>query len=183
MKYKKIIQKIEDFIREKNVEAEHMLRTGFWLRKLYPEADDAFYAAAICHDIERLFPLRDGEIKPAKTGRDEQDAEYLAWHGKRSAEFAEKILKDFGFENEEDLQRIKTLIAEHNLSGSEERNLMRDADSISLLENNIPAFMKAGKNRVELKEKVETEFKRLSSEKARELARPFYDVTIEELKK
>ena len=178
---KEIIQKLEDFIREKNVEVEHMLRTGFWLKELYPEADDAFYIAAICHDIERIFPLRDGEIKPSKTGKDEYDGEYLIWHGKRSAEFAEKLLRENGFDDKVAIERIKTLIAEHSLGGTMERDLMRDADSISLLENNALVFIKEGKDKKELKEKFDSEFERLSSEKARELARPFYNFAIKNL--
>ena len=176
-----IIQKVETFIREKNVEAEHMLRTGFWLKELYPEADEAFYIAAICHDIERVFPLRDGEVKPSKTGNDEFDQEYLAWHGKRSAEFAEKLLRENGFNEETAIARIKTLIAEHSLGGTAERDLLRDADSISLLENNALKFIQEGKDKKELKEKFDSEFARLSSEKARELARLFYENAIKKL--
>ena len=179
---KELIQKLENFIREKNVEVEHMLRTGFWLKEIYPEADEAFYIAAICHDIERVFPLRDGEVKPPKTGNDEFDEEYLAWHGKRSAEFTEKLLQENGFNDEVAIARIKTLIAEHSLGGTAERDLLRDADSISLLENNALKFIQAGKDKKELKEKFDSEFARLSSEKASEFAKPFYDVVIETLK-
>ena len=179
---KELIKKLENFIREKNVEAEHMLRTGFWLKEIYPEADEAFYIAAICHDIERIFPLRDGEVKPEKTGNDEQDFEYLDWHGKRSAEFAEKLLRENRFNDEMAIVRIKTLIAEHSLGGTTERDLLRDADSISLLENNALKFIQDGKDKKELKEKFDSEFARLSSEKAREFAKPFYTTAIEALK-
>ena len=178
---KELIKKLENFIREKNVEAEHMLRTGFWLKEIYPEADEAFYIAAICHDIERVFPLREGEVKPPKTGNDEFDQEYLDWHGKRSAEFAEKLLRENGFNDEVAIARIKTLIAEHSLGGTAERELLRDADSIRLLENNALKFIQEGKDKKELKEKFDSEFARLSSEKARELARLFYENAIKKL--
>ncbi|MCK9379273.1 MAG: DUF4202 family protein [Candidatus Moranbacteria bacterium] len=178
---KKIKEKIENFIKEKNVEAEHMLRTGYWLKQLDSDIDDAFYIAALCHDIERVFPLRDGEVKPAKTGDDKLDQEYLAWHGKRSAEFAEKLLWEYGFNDKKALERIKTLIANHSVGGDREKDLMMDADSISLLENNIPLFIKEGKDKEKLKKKTISEFKRLTSEKARELVRPFYEKALEEL--
>lgn len=181
MPIKALIQKLENFIRENNAESGHMLRTGFWLKKIYPEADEAFFIAAICHDIERIFPLRDGEIKPPKTGNDEFDQEYLDWHGKRSAEFAEKLLRENGFNDEMAIARIKTLIAKHSLGGTAERDLLRDADSISLLENNALKFIQEGKDKKELKEKFESEFARLSSEKARELAKPFYEKAIKKL--
>ncbi len=173
-----ITSKLEYFIKEKNVEAEHMLRTGFWLREIFPEADEVMYVAAICHDIERCFPLREGETKPPKTGEDEKDAEYLAWHGQRSAEFTEKLLREFGFADEDVIVKIKTLIAEHSLGGTKERDVMMDADSISLFENNAELFIKEGKDKEKLRRKFEAEFARLSSAKAKELAKPFYDRVI-----
>ncbi|KKU55301.1 MAG: hypothetical protein UY41_C0008G0024 [Candidatus Moranbacteria bacterium GW2011_GWE1_49_15] len=179
---KEVINKLENFIREKNIEAEHMLRTGFWLREIYPEADEAMYVAAICHDIERCFPLREGEVKPPKTGDDSKDGEYLLWHGKRSAEFTEKLLRGYGFEDEQVMERIITLITDHSFGGSEERDLMMDADSISLLENNILLFIKEGKDKKELEEKTVSEFEKLSSGKAREFAMPFYEKLLRELR-
>ncbi len=177
----KIIEELEKFIREKNIEAEHMLRTGFWLKRIFSEADDVFFVAAICHDIERCFPLREGEVKPSKTGDDSKDEEYLWWHGKRSAEFAEKLLREYGFDDEEKLAKIKTLITEHSFGGSFEKDLMRDADSLSLLENNIPLFIKEKKDQEKLKEKIVSEFARLSCEKSRELAKPFFDKALNDL--
>lgn len=158
-----------------------MLRAGFWLRELYPEADDIFYIAAILHDAERMFPLRDGEIKPLKTGDDNLDGEYLDWHGKRSAEFAEKILRENGFDDEVAMARIKTLIAEHSLGGTVERDLMRDMDSISFFENIAPRRIREDKDKNKLREKLDSEFERLSSDKACELARPFYEDGIKKL--
>ena len=180
--FSNITKKLENFIQEKNVEAEHMLRTGFWLHEIFPEADEVMYVAAICHDIERCFPLRDGEVKPPKTGDDKKDAEYMVWHGQRSAEFTERLLREFGFADEDVMARIKTLIAEHSIGGTKERDVMMDIDSVSLLENNIPLFIKKGNDKKKLKEKTISEFERISSKKARELARPFYDKLIETLK-
>jgi len=170
-----ITTKLENFIREKNIEAEHMLRTGFWLREISPEADGVMYLAAICHDIERCFPLREGEIKPKKTGDDKTDGEYLTWHGERSAEFAEKLLREFGLNDAVTIARIKTLISEHSVGGTIERDLMMDVDSVSLLENNAEIFIKEGKSKEKLRQKFESEFARISSDKVRELAKPFYD--------
>lgn len=176
-----IIKKLSEFIKDKNIEAEHMLRTGFWLREIYPEADDVFYIAAICHDIERLFPLREGEIKPPKTLRDEDNEEYLIWHGKRSAEFAEKLLREYGFSDEQKLERIKTLIAEHSFGGTKERDLMRDADSLSFFENNAEMFIEKNEDKKALKEKFDSEYERITLPKAKELAKPFYKKAIQKL--
>lgn len=176
-----VIEKLENFIREKNVEAEHMLRTGFWLKEIYPEADEAMYIAAICHDIERVFPLRDGEVKPPKTGDDNKDEEYLIWHGKRSAEFTEKLLQEFGLADAEAMERIKTLIADHSFGGNTERDMMRDADSISFFEKNTELFIKDCKDKEKLREKFNSDFERISSQKARDLAKPYYEQAIEKL--
>lgn len=170
-----IVDKIESFIKKINVEAEHMLKTPFWIKEIYPEADEAMLIAALCHDIERCFPLRDGEIKPPKTGDDRKDEEYLKWHGNRSAEFTEQLLREYGFEDKVAMSRIKMLIAGHSFSGTKEQDAMRDADSISLLENSAEMFLKEGK------EKLDAEYDRLSSEKARELAKPFYNKLIDNL--
>jgi HD superfamily phosphohydrolase YqeK len=145
--YQEIIQNLENFIRKNSPEPEHMLRAGFWLRELCPEADDVFYIAAILHDAERMFPLRDGEVKPHKTGDDNLDTEYLDWHGKRSAEFAEKLLREKGFDDEAAIARIKRIISEHSLGGTVERDLMRDADSLSFFENNALKLIARGEDK------------------------------------
>lgn len=177
-----IINNIENFIKQKNYESEHMLRTGFWLKEIYPEADEAFYIAAICHDIERLFPLRDGEVTPPKSLDDRENEEYLIWHGKRSAEFAEKILRDYGFDDEEAMGRIRKIIAGHSFGGTKEKDIMMDADSISVLENTAQSLIKKHKDKVALRQKFDSEFSRIKNQKAKELARPFYEEAIRKLR-
>ncbi len=163
MMYQEIIQKLEEFIKEKNVEPEHMLRAGFWLREIYPEADDVFYIAAICHDIERLFPLRDGEVKPPKGLTDAENQEYLIWHGKRSAEFAEKLLREYGFDNEQELERIKIIIANHSFGGTKEKDAMMDADSLSFFERPDDFIEKwIGKDKKDLIQRFDYEYERIT---------------------
>jgi len=178
-----IIEKLENFIKEKNKEAPHMLRTLFWMREIYPEANEEMQIATLCHDIERCFPLRDGEVKPEKTYDDAKDEEYLTWHGKRSAEFAEKVLREFGYSDADKLEKIKRLIAEHSIGGTKERDLMMDADSISFLENNAILFIQRGKDRDMLREKFTSEYERIINPKAKEFAKPFRDRALEELEK
>jgi HD superfamily phosphohydrolase YqeK len=175
---KKIIEKIEDYIRGKNIEVAHMLRTPFWLKEIYPVADEAMIMAALCHDIERCFPLREGEVKPAKTGDDEKDEKYLVWHGQRSAGFAEKLLRDFGFQDEVAMKRIKKLIAEHSFAGTKERDIIRDADSLSFFENNARLIATKYEDKNRSRKKIDSELARIVSEKARELAKPFYAEAI-----
>lgn len=163
------------------MEAAHMLRTPFWLQEIYPEADEAMLLAALCHDIERCFPLRDGEVKPAKTGDDKKDQEYLTWHGNRSAEFAENLLREYGFADDEKMKRIKKIISEHSFGGTKEREAMMDADSLSFFENNAENIASKYDDKKRLKEKFDSEFARIFSEKGRKLAKPFYDKAVEKL--
>lgn len=176
-----MIEKIENFIKEKNIEVDHMLRAPFWLKEIYPEADEAFLIAALCHDIERCFPLREEEIKPAKTGDDKTDQEYLKWHGNRSAEFAEKLLRENGFNDEEKIVRIKGIIAEHSFGGTKEKDLMMDADSLSFFENNALAIVKKYDDKERMRKKINSEFNRIVNDKAKKLAQPFFEKAMNKL--
>ena len=180
--YEKIIKNIETFLQQKtDPESLHMLRTGFWLKEIYPQADEVFYISAICHDVERLFLLRDGETKPPKSLDDNKNEEYLIWHGKRSAEFAEKLLRENGFKSEKDMKRIKELITNHSFGGTFEGDLLMDADSLSFFENIADDFIKKHKDKNALRQKFDSEFARIKNKEARELARPFYERAIEKL--
>ena len=54
--YKKVEQFVqESFIEANKIETKHAARTVFWVKKLYPEADQALLIAAIAHDIERAL--------------------------------------------------------------------------------------------------------------------------------
>lgn len=176
-------QKLEEFIKEKDINPRHWLRTGYWIKEIYPEADEIMYISAICHDIERAFPLRDGEVKPEIKNWD--DPEYNLWHQNRSAEFAEKVLRDFGFNDDEKIYKIKDLIKHHEVGGNEEMNMLKDADSLSFLENNIEMFVASipeKHSKEEIGKKFDFMYNRISSPKAKELAKPFYEEAIKKLK-
>jgi HD superfamily phosphohydrolase YqeK len=171
---KTIIDKLENCIREKDVEAAHMLRTGYWLKAIYPVADDIFYVAAVAHDIERCFSLRDGEMKPAKILNDRENQEYLMWHGRRSAEFAEQLLREYGVVDDSEIAQIKKLIEGHSFGGDEKQNALMDADTISFFENNASSFVKEYKDKDKLKDKFTAEYGRLFSDTARKFAQPYF---------
>lgn len=180
----KIIKIVEGWIKKTYDNADHLLRTGDWLKKLNPKADLASVLAAITHDIERAFPEDmtppSPEIKRAKW----DDEEYNLWHGKRSAEFAEKFLLESGVDNQQLINKIKRLIVYHERGGDSETDLIKDADSLSFLEINVSLFIswipeKATK--AEIKEKFDYMFNRISSKKAKKLALPFYKRAIRAL--
>lgn len=159
----------------------HFDRTVYWLKKLRPTADEAFLISAIAHDIERAF-------REDKSGFDNRgsfkDEKWLLMHSNKGAEILEKFLKEQGAK-EGIIERVKHLVLGHETGGDEEQNLLKDADSLSFVENNAPIFFlridKLGYDRV--KEKFDWMYNRISSAKAKELAKPFYDKIVLELEK
>jgi len=179
-----LFNKTREFVRESfdNDEAQmlHFDRTVYWLKELRPAADEAFLISAIAHDIERAF-------REDKSGFDNiresfKDEEWLLKHSNRGAEILEKFLKEQGA-GEGTIEGVKHLVSKHETGGDEEQNLLKDADSLSFVENNAPIFFsridKLGYNRV--KEKFDWMYNRISSAKAKELAKPFYDKIALEL--
>lgn len=50
-----LLKLVEDWVKENYRGADHLLRTGYWLKRLNHRADQASMIAAISHDIERAF--------------------------------------------------------------------------------------------------------------------------------
>lgn len=76
------------------------------------------------------------------------------------------------------------MISKHEVGGDDDQNLVKDADSISFLENNVDVFLsehvqKSGKEKV--RDKFNWMFDRITGEKAKELARPLYEEAIRRL--
>jgi len=179
---KKVIEKLEEFIRENaSDQKNHWLRTGFWIRKIYPDANDEMYIASIGHDIERLFPLEKEEVQPKDSGWD--DEKFNLWHGGRSAKYLEKLLLEFGYDNKESIVRIKRLVTSHEVGGNDEQNAVKDADSISFLENNVDKFIdwipRFGKESII--KKFDYMFNRINSQKAKEIARSLHKKAIKKI--
>jgi len=162
---------------------KHLLRAEYWLKQLKPDADEAMVIAVTAHDIERAFPEgRNSQSHGAKWN----DREYCLWHGRRSADFVERFLRESGFANLKIIEKVKQLIIYHEIGGSVEKNLIKDSDSLSYFENNVGLFLswiptKATKG--EIKEKFDWMFKRISSPRAKKLTLPFYNKAISELGK
>jgi len=84
------------------------------------------------------------------------------------------------------IDKVKMLVLKHEEGGNDEQNLLKDADSISFFENNVPIFLteqvaKKGKDKV--KEKFNWMFNRITSEKAKQIARFWHENAIKELEK
>ena len=183
---KNIVKRVRDWVKKIYGNSQHLLRTGYWMKKLDPKCDLATYLAAITHDIERAFP--EGRVPPSPEIRGVKwdDKKYNLWHGRRSAEFVEKFLIENGFREQEVIRKIRRLITYHEIGGDKETDLIKDADSLSFLEINAPLFISWVPQKAsvkEIKEKFDYMFNRISSEKARKLAEPFYKKALKRLER
>jgi hypothetical protein len=177
----KIYTRIHEWL-TKNTGADamrHFERTAYWAKQLRPEADEALLVAALAHDAERVFH---GEPTIQK-GQDLKEADYLLKHQEGGAEIVENFLKTNGADAAF-IDRVRGLISKHEEGGSDDQNLIKDADSVSFFENNIEYFLRStGKYGLEVvRDKFTWMFERSTSEKARDITRPWYEQAIARLK-
>lgn len=165
---------------DKSEQLKHFSRTVDWMKILSPEADEALLVAAISHDIERAFRQKD---MSEKRGLGWTNTEFFRPHEERGAEIIANFLKEQGVDDKF-IEKVKNLVARHEEGGDDDQNLLKDADSISFLENNIaffflPKSLEMGKEKIQ--QKFDWMFNRITSPKAKQIAQPFYDRAIKEL--
>ena len=182
-----MLEKVKEFVNNAfdNKGTAHFERTVYWVKKLKPKASEALLIAAYTHDIERAF--RKNEIHPLHKESDLGflNSEFLKEHQEKGA----KIISEFLRKNnasEELISKVKILVLNHELGGSEEQNLLKDCDSISFFETNAGKFssekaLQVGKQKV--KAKFDWMFNRISSKKAREIAKPLFEKALVDLEK
>ncbi len=182
----KLYEKVENFVRRSfgdRFGMDHFKRTAYWIKKLEPDADEALRIAAIAHDIERAFSPLGGDQSKREKETGFHHIDYLRHHQEEGA----KIIERFLAQNSADkklIERVKMLISRHEEGGTRDQNLLKDADSISFFENNISFFLehkiyKAGKENV--RKKFEWMYKRITSNKAKKIAEPFYEKAMKEI--
>jgi len=166
---------------DKPSQIKHFVQTVHWLKVLSPEADEALLVAAIAHDIERAYRQKD--VLEKKTSAGFTSVEFYRPHEERGAEIIAGFLKhqkvDDGF-----IERVKMLVSRHEEGGNDDQNLLKDADSVSFFETNVPLFLdkkslEIGKEKV--KEKFDWMYNRITSEKAKQIAQPMYEKAISDL--
>lgn len=151
----------------------HFERTVFWTKSLKPDADEAMLIAALAHDVERMF--RDKKTKHAK--KNIREPEYLKEHQEVGAQIVGKFLKENGA-NDAMIERVKALIAKHEEGGTDDQNVIMDADSISFFENNVDHFVNdlmevyGGKR---TRDKLTWMYNRMSSDRAKEIAEKWFE--------
>jgi len=166
---------------DKSWQIKHFFRTVYWIKKLKPDADDSLLISAVAHDIERAF--RQEDVLKMKQYAGYTDLNWLRVHEERGAKIIEDFLERQGATTEL-IEKVKILVARHEEGGSDDQNLLKDTDSISFFENYVSFFLtkrikEIGKEKV--KEKFDWMFNRITSEKAKEIARPLYKEAIKNL--
>lgn len=166
----------------KDGELRHFERTVYWLKILKPDADEAMLIAAYGHDSERAFRAKDyDKIKKSQEGF--RSKKHMLHHQETGA----KIVSDFLEKNsapQNIIAKVRRLISYHEEGGDEETDILKDADTISFFENNIPHFISVKVKEVgreKVKKKFKWMFDRITHVKAKEIAKPFFEKAIKEL--
>lgn len=104
-----------------------------WLMKINPFASEELKISAYAHDIEKTFI----------TKREQRDYEtfidHKKEHSRRSADIVCTLMFTFDFPKEI-IKRVHYLISNHEVGGDSDANDLRDADSLSYYENNLPGY-------------------------------------------
>jgi hypothetical protein len=116
---------------EDQIHAENVLE---WILKLKPDADEALQIAALAHDIDRA----DEKRKTSRSDFNDYDA-FKAAHAKNSARILRKILNGCHVEPTI-IDEACRLVGRHEAGGDLCSDLLKDADSISFFEVNMPLY-------------------------------------------
>ncbi|MFA4818497.1 MAG: DUF4202 family protein [Patescibacteria group bacterium] len=183
--------KVKKFVKESfkhskfGNELRHFWRTAYWLKKLDPKADEAMLIAAVAHDIERAFPI--SRLKWQKGDKAYfLQRSFSAAHGRAGAfkvgEFLQKERAPRAL-----IKKVKMMISRHEYGGNYWQNLLKDADSISFLENQGPLFLKFHRSGSmasgDVLKKFDWMYGRITSRQAKAYAKPMYQKCVKYLNK
>jgi len=112
----------------------HADNTLEWLLRLEPDADEALQLAALAHDIDRAIE----RIKVRRADFDNYDT-FKAAHARNSAEILRSILTACGVKRNI-VKEACRLVELHEVGGDPSSDLLKDADSISYFDVNLPLY-------------------------------------------
>ncbi len=135
-KLKTLLEKIIPESRRPDV-ILHAENTLAWLLKLEPIATQEMQLAAFAHDIDRCWFEKMLEVD------NEGYIDYKRRHSQRGADIVSAMMMALEFPLES-TKRVHYLISNHEFGGDEEADLIRDADSLSYFENNLPGYFERG---------------------------------------
>lgn len=172
-----MLDKVRTFVTQSyGRENLHLERTLYWVRVLEPEAGEELLIAALSHDIERAFSQESKDATRFNTG------EEMEVHQAGGARIMFDFLMAEGYDRQK-AQRVSELIAKHEVGGDREQDILMDADSLSWLEVSAPKHIRKGIfSAGELRKKIGDMYGRISSERAKALAEPFYESAVADLK-
>jgi len=112
----------------------HADNTLEWLLRLAPDAGEALQLAALAHDIDRAIE----ESKVKRADFDDYDA-FKAAHARHGAELLRPILNTCGVARDI-VDEVCRLVSVHEVGGDADADLLKDADSISYFDVNLPLY-------------------------------------------
>jgi len=112
----------------------HADNTLEWLLKLQPDVDDALQLAALSHDIDRVDESR----KVQRADFTDYD-QFKAAHAHNSAVILREILHAYHIEKSI-IDDACQLVEQHEVGGDTRTDLLKDADSISYFDVNMPLY-------------------------------------------
>ena len=112
----------------------HADNTLEWLLRLEPDAEQALQLAALAHDIDRADDVR----KVKRADFDDYDA-FKSAHARNGAEILRLILIRCDVE-EDIVDEACRLVEVHEVGGDPRSDLLKDADSISYFDVNLPLY-------------------------------------------
>lgn len=113
------------------VHAENVLE---WVLKLKPDADEALQIAALAHDIDRADERR----KVSRSDFNDYNA-FKTAHANNGAMILKEILHKCHVE-QSIIDESCRLVERHEVGGDPRSDLLKDADSISYFEVNMPLY-------------------------------------------
>jgi len=112
----------------------HADNTLEWLLRLEPAAGASLQLAALAHDIDRAIE----EVKVKRADFDDYDA-FKAAHARHGAELLRPMLSACGVARDM-VDEACRLVEVHEVGGDPDADLLKDADSISYFDVNLPLY-------------------------------------------
>jgi len=152
-------RKIEEVIKGSSVPEDpiHSKNTLEWLLKLKPDANEGLKIAALGHDIERAIEKRKVRRQDYKDYDAFKDA-----HALNSANVLTEIMQACDVDKKM-IDEVFFLVLHHETGGTDQVDILKDADSVSYFEVNLPHYF-VRNNLKETKRRCLWGYKRLSDE-------------------
>ena len=136
-KFLGLTKAIERVIAQSSVTEDpiHSKNTLQWLLRLKPSADEGLQIAALGHDIERAIEER----KVKRQDFEDYDA-FKQAHALNSASILRELMLDNGISDPKFVDDVYALVCRHEVGGDPRSNILKDADSLSYFDVNLPHY-------------------------------------------